>query len=163
MKLPIYHETNYITDRQGDKLEYIQKNLIPTNEIDRASYQCSNLPQSGLNQALQGLHARTTLGNHFGQCRMCEWFQDIHLRPNIKSTFLQLPREVLPAAARAAGRNISTSLVIVDLKGFGYITLWLLLHLFTDSSYLHRLSQFWQVKSLARDSFQISQDYYPET
>jgi hypothetical protein len=94
---------------------------------------------------------------------MCEWFQDIHLRPNIKSTFLQLPREVLPAAARAAGRNISTSLVIVDLKGFGYITLWLLLHLFTDSSYLHRLSQFWQVKSLARDSFQISQDYYPET
>ncbi|KAG8214483.1 CRAL-TRIO domain-containing protein [Butyriboletus roseoflavus] len=55
-----------------------------------------------------------------------------------------LPREVLPAASRAAGRHIWQSLVIVDLKGFG-------------------LSQFWQVKSLVQLSFQISQDYYPET
>ncbi|KAH7909020.1 CRAL-TRIO domain-containing protein [Hygrophoropsis aurantiaca] len=55
-----------------------------------------------------------------------------------------LIREVLPAASRAAGRPIGQGLVVVDLKGFG-------------------LSQFWQVKSLARDSFQISQDYYPET
>lgn len=35
--------------------------------------------------------------------------------------FLQLPREVLPAAARTAGRNIGNTLVIVDLKGFGYV------------------------------------------
>ncbi|EGN92148.1 hypothetical protein SERLA73DRAFT_191594 [Serpula lacrymans var. lacrymans S7.3] len=55
-----------------------------------------------------------------------------------------LPREILPAASHAAGRPIETSFVVVDLKGFG-------------------LSQFWQVKSLARDSFQISQDYFPET
>ncbi|KAF8133658.1 CRAL-TRIO domain-containing protein [Boletus edulis] len=54
-----------------------------------------------------------------------------------------LPREVFPAASRAAGRRIEQSLVIVDLKGFG-------------------LSQFWQVKSLVQISFQISQDYYPE-
>ncbi|TFK40778.1 CRAL-TRIO domain-containing protein [Crucibulum laeve] len=55
-----------------------------------------------------------------------------------------LAREVLPAAARAAGKEIGTTLVIVDLQGFG-------------------IRQFWQMKSLARSSFQISQDYYPET
>ncbi|KAF8903164.1 CRAL-TRIO domain-containing protein [Gymnopilus junonius] len=55
-----------------------------------------------------------------------------------------LVREVLPAAARAAGKPIGTGLVIVDLKGFG-------------------LGAFWQIKSLVRDCFQISQDYYPET
>lgn len=55
-----------------------------------------------------------------------------------------LTREVIPAASRAAGKPIGTVLVIVDLKGFG-------------------LSQFWQMKSLARSSFQVSQDYYPET
>ncbi|KAF8158167.1 CRAL-TRIO domain-containing protein [Crassisporium funariophilum] len=55
-----------------------------------------------------------------------------------------LAREVLPAAARKAGKPIGTCLVIVDLQGFG-------------------LGAFWQMKSLARSSFQISQDYYPET
>ncbi|KAF9463030.1 CRAL-TRIO domain-containing protein [Collybia nuda] len=55
-----------------------------------------------------------------------------------------LPREVLPAATRKAGKSISTVFVIVDLKGFG-------------------ISQFWQMKSLARNSFQISQDFFPET
>ena len=55
-----------------------------------------------------------------------------------------LPREVLPAASEAAGKRILGTFVIVDLKGFG-------------------LSQFWQMKNLARDSFQISQDYFPET
>lgn len=55
-----------------------------------------------------------------------------------------LTREVLPAASRAAGKPIHQSIVIVDLKGFG-------------------LSQFWQVKSLAQASFQISQDYFPDT
>ncbi|KAH8825298.1 CRAL-TRIO domain-containing protein [Flagelloscypha sp. PMI_526] len=55
-----------------------------------------------------------------------------------------LTREMLPAASRKAGKPITSVLVLVDLKGFG-------------------LSQFWQMKSLARDSFQISQDYFPET
>ncbi|KAJ6512258.1 CRAL TRIO domain-containing protein [Mycena vitilis] len=55
-----------------------------------------------------------------------------------------LPREVLPACSRLAGRPIGNVLVIVDLKGFG-------------------LSKFWQMKHLARASFQISQDYFPET
>ncbi|KAF8627447.1 hypothetical protein AX17_006261 [Amanita inopinata Kibby_2008] len=55
-----------------------------------------------------------------------------------------LPREILPAASRAAGKRIDTVFVIVDLKGFG-------------------LKQFWQMKSLVRRSFQVSQDYYPET
>ncbi|KAF7365234.1 CRAL-TRIO domain-containing protein [Mycena venus] len=55
-----------------------------------------------------------------------------------------LTREVLPACARQAGRPIGTVLVIVDLKGFS-------------------LGKFWQMKNLARSSFQISQDYFPET
>jgi len=55
-----------------------------------------------------------------------------------------LPREILPAATRKAGKPVDTVFVIVDLKGFG-------------------LSQFWQMKTLARNSFQISQDYFPET
>ncbi|KAJ6584960.1 CRAL-TRIO domain-containing protein [Mycena capillaripes] len=55
-----------------------------------------------------------------------------------------LAREVLPACSRLAGRPIGTCLVVVDLKGFG-------------------LSKFWQMKNLARASFQISQDYFPET
>ncbi|KAF7422578.1 hypothetical protein PC9H_010734 [Pleurotus ostreatus] len=55
-----------------------------------------------------------------------------------------LTREILPAASKSAGRTIGSVLVIVDLQGFG-------------------LSQFWQMKSLAQQSFQVSQDYYPET
>ncbi|KZP33543.1 CRAL/TRIO domain-containing protein [Athelia psychrophila] len=55
-----------------------------------------------------------------------------------------LTREILPAASRAAGRTVDTCFVIVDLKGFS-------------------LSQFWQMKALARDSFQMSQDFFPET
>ncbi|KIY69120.1 CRAL/TRIO domain-containing protein [Cylindrobasidium torrendii FP15055 ss-10] len=55
-----------------------------------------------------------------------------------------LTREVLPGACRAAGRHVENILIIIDLKGFA-------------------LSQFWQLKSLARNCFQISQDYYPET
>jgi hypothetical protein len=51
-----------------------------------------------------------------------------------------LTREVLPASARAAGEPISSVLVIVD-----------------------RIAQFWQMKGLAKQSFQISQDYFPET
>ncbi|PPQ69102.1 hypothetical protein CVT25_004599 [Psilocybe cyanescens] len=55
-----------------------------------------------------------------------------------------LTREILPASSQAAGRPIGTTFVIVDLKGFG-------------------LGAFWQMKSLVRSSFQMSQDYYPET
>ncbi|KAF8073686.1 CRAL-TRIO domain-containing protein [Lyophyllum atratum] len=55
-----------------------------------------------------------------------------------------LPREILPGATRKAGKRIGSVFVIVDLEGFG-------------------LAQFWQMKSLARNSFQISQDYFPET
>ncbi|KAI6147488.1 CRAL-TRIO domain-containing protein [Pisolithus tinctorius] len=54
-----------------------------------------------------------------------------------------LARKVIPAASHAAGHHIGGVLAIVDLKGFG-------------------LSQFWQVKSLAQASLQMSQDYYPE-
>ncbi|KAI0372119.1 CRAL/TRIO domain-containing protein [Pilatotrama ljubarskyi] len=55
-----------------------------------------------------------------------------------------LTREVLPAAAEAAGRPIVGTFVVVDLSGFG-------------------ISQFWQMKDFARMSFQVSQDYFPET
>ncbi|KAH9950542.1 CRAL/TRIO domain-containing protein [Amylocystis lapponica] len=55
-----------------------------------------------------------------------------------------LTREVLPASARAAAHAVHGTFVIVDLKGFG-------------------IGQFWQMKNLARDCFQVSQDYYPET
>jgi len=55
-----------------------------------------------------------------------------------------ISREVLPAASRAAGRQVEGTFLVVDLKGYS-------------------LGQFWQMKHLARDAFQISQDYYPET
>lgn len=32
-----------------------------------------------------------------------------------------------------------------------------------DTLYIISLSQFWQMKTLAKQSFQISQDYFPET
>jgi len=54
-----------------------------------------------------------------------------------------LSREILPAAGRKAGKEVEGALFILDLQDFG-------------------LSKFWQMKSLIRDSFQISQDYYPE-
>ncbi|KAM5535060.1 hypothetical protein V8D89_011288 [Ganoderma adspersum] len=55
-----------------------------------------------------------------------------------------LPREVLPAATQAAGKPILGTCVVVDLSGFG-------------------IGQFWQMKDFARSSFQVSQDYFPET
>jgi len=55
-----------------------------------------------------------------------------------------LTREVLPATSQALDKPVEGTFVIVDLKGFG-------------------LSQFWQMKNLARQSFQVSQDYFPET
>ncbi|KAH8114530.1 CRAL/TRIO domain-containing protein [Phellopilus nigrolimitatus] len=53
-------------------------------------------------------------------------------------------REILAGSSYAAGRPIDDIFVIVDLKDFG-------------------LGKFWQMKSLIQDSFQISQDYFPET
>lgn len=55
-----------------------------------------------------------------------------------------LPREVLPACSRAAGKHIGGTFVIVDLKGFSF-------------------NQFWQMRHLVNSAFQVSQDYYPET
>ncbi|OSX59816.1 hypothetical protein POSPLADRAFT_1059109 [Postia placenta MAD-698-R-SB12] len=85
--------------------------------------------------------------HHFGGINMPELYK--HITPErfwrtIVVNAESLTREVLPASARAANRQIDGTFVIVDLKGFG-------------------LSQFWQMKNLARDSFQISQDYFPET
>ncbi|GAA96240.1 uncharacterized protein L969DRAFT_42362 [Mixia osmundae IAM 14324] len=55
-----------------------------------------------------------------------------------------LTREVLPASVKAAGgRDLDGNVSIVDLKGF-------------------TLGQFWQVKALAKRSFGLAQDYYPE-
>ncbi|TBU47765.1 CRAL/TRIO domain-containing protein [Dichomitus squalens] len=55
-----------------------------------------------------------------------------------------LPREVLPAATEAAGKPILGTCVVIDLSGFG-------------------IGQFWHMKDFARSSFQVSQDYFPET
>jgi len=55
-----------------------------------------------------------------------------------------LLREVLPAACRKEGKEVEGALFIIDLQGFG-------------------LGKFWHMKSLIRNSFQISQDYYPES
>ena len=88
-----------------------------------------------------------------------------------------LTREVLPASSQAAGKPIDGTFVIVDLKGFGYVFPWRSppIRLMPEGKYLRpsrtnqrsahadRLSQFWQMKNLARSSFQVSQDYFPET
>ncbi|KIJ54820.1 hypothetical protein M422DRAFT_24710 [Sphaerobolus stellatus SS14] len=55
-----------------------------------------------------------------------------------------MTREILPACSKARGERVGDAYCIIDLKGFG-------------------LSQFWSIKGLVRDSFKISQDYYPET
>ncbi|KAH0831940.1 CRAL-TRIO domain-containing protein [Lanmaoa asiatica] len=83
----------------------------------------------------------------FGGLNLPELYKHVTPEKLVESIIVNadaLTREVLPAASRAAGRHVHQSLVIVDLKDFG-------------------LSQFWQVKSLVQISFQISQDYYPET
>ncbi|KAI6151364.1 CRAL-TRIO domain-containing protein [Pisolithus thermaeus] len=81
-----------------------------------------------------------------GGCDLPELYK--HITPDkhwetIVTTTETLVRKIIPAASRAAGHDIGGVFVIIDLKGFG-------------------LSQFWQVKSLAQASLQISQDYYPE-
>lgn len=85
--------------------------------------------------------------HHFGGINMQELYK--HITPEkfwqtIVVNAESLTREILPAAAQAAGKDITGTFVIVDLKGFS-------------------IRQFWQMQNLARDSFQISQDYFPET
>ncbi|THH17826.1 hypothetical protein EUX98_g9052 [Antrodiella citrinella] len=83
----------------------------------------------------------------FGKINMPELYKHISPERHWQTVLVNaesLTREVLPAASQAAGRPVDGTFVIVDLKGFS-------------------LSQFWQMKSLARSSFQISQDYFPET
>ena len=83
----------------------------------------------------------------FGGMNMPELYKHISPAGHWRTVLVNceaLTREILPAASRAAGRAVGQTFVIVDLKGFS-------------------LSQFWQVKALARSSFQVSQDYYPET
>jgi len=53
-------------------------------------------------------------------------------------------REILPGCSYAAGKTVDDILCIVDLKGFS-------------------LPKFWQMKNLVRDTFQVTQDYLPET
>lgn len=86
-----------------------------------------------------------------------------HFRtPTAKCTTIQLLREVLPATSRREGKEIDGALCIIDLQGFGYGAVLT----FPKSSLiiqLFRLGKFWQMKSLIRNSFQVSQDYYPES
>jgi hypothetical protein len=73
-----------------------------------------------------------------------------------------LTREVNPGCSVLASRLIDDVLCIVDLKGFRCVAtacVWndILMRI------MESLTKFWQVKNVIRDSFQISQDYYPET
>lgn len=79
----------------------------------------------------------------------------------IVSTAECLPREIFPACCHAAGRVIDRELVIIDLKGFGSVLTER--HYFKLSTTFYRLTKFWQMKDLVRDSFNMSQNYYPET
>ncbi|KAI0086546.1 CRAL-TRIO domain-containing protein [Irpex rosettiformis] len=85
--------------------------------------------------------------HHFGRINTTELYKGV-TPVRFWQAFLvnadSLTREVLPAASAAAGKRIDGTFVIVDLKGFG-------------------TGQFWQMKSLARGAFQVSQDYFPET
>ncbi|CCM00205.1 uncharacterized protein FIBRA_02233 [Fibroporia radiculosa] len=82
----------------------------------------------------------------YGGINMPELYK--HITPekfwhSIVTTAESIPREVMPAASREAGKQIDGTFVIVDLKGFG-------------------LTQFWQMRNMVRDSFQMTQDNYPE-
>ncbi|KAK7682343.1 hypothetical protein QCA50_014548 [Cerrena zonata] len=83
----------------------------------------------------------------FGGINMPELYKHISPERHWQTVVVNaesLTREVLPATSRALGKPVEGTFVIVDLKGFS-------------------LSQFWQMKNLAKQSFQISQDYFPET
>ncbi|CAL1713230.1 unnamed protein product [Somion occarium] len=83
----------------------------------------------------------------FGGINMPELYKHISPERHWQTVLVNcesLTREVLPATAHSLGKPVDGTFVIVDLKGFS-------------------LSQFWQMKNLARQSFQVSQDYFPET
>ncbi|KIP05367.1 hypothetical protein PHLGIDRAFT_43261, partial [Phlebiopsis gigantea 11061_1 CR5-6] len=85
--------------------------------------------------------------HHFGRINTSELYKGVSVEKFWQAFLVNadsLTREVLPAAACAAGKPIGGTFVIVDLKGFG-------------------TGQFWQMKHLARGAFQVSQDYFPET
>ncbi|KAI9058320.1 CRAL/TRIO domain-containing protein [Trametes sanguinea] len=85
--------------------------------------------------------------HHFGGINLNKLQKNMSLERFWRTVLVNceaLTREVLPAAAEAAGRPIGGTFVVVDLAGFG-------------------ISQFWQMKDFARSSFQVSQDYFPET
>ena len=59
---------------------------------------------------------------YFGGLNLPELYKHVTPEKLVESIIVNadaLPREVLPAASREAGRPIEQSLVIVDLKGFG--------------------------------------------
>ncbi|KZT64683.1 CRAL/TRIO domain-containing protein [Daedalea quercina L-15889] len=83
---------------------------------------------------------------HYGAVNIPELYK--HITPErfwwyIITMADSIPREIIPAASRAAGRQVDGTFLIVDLKGYS-------------------LGQFWQMKDIARAAFQVSQDYYPE-
>ncbi|TFY52587.1 hypothetical protein EVG20_g10489, partial [Dentipellis fragilis] len=83
----------------------------------------------------------------FGGINMPELYKSVSPERHWQTVLVNaesLTREVLPAASASAGQHVDQTFVVVDLKGFG-------------------LQQFWQMKGLVRRSFQISQDYFPET
>ncbi|PCH34555.1 CRAL/TRIO domain-containing protein [Wolfiporia cocos MD-104 SS10] len=83
---------------------------------------------------------------HYGGVNMPELYKLItpeRFMQYIIVTAESIPREILPAASRAAGRQVEGQYLVVDLKGFS-------------------LGQFWQMKNVVRESFQIMQDYFPE-
>ncbi|RDX53294.1 CRAL/TRIO domain-containing protein [Lentinus brumalis] len=85
--------------------------------------------------------------HHFGGINLDKLQKQMSLKRFWQTVIVNceaLPREVLPAASEAAGKPINGTFVVVDLSGFG-------------------ISQFWQVKDFSRSSFQVSQDYFPET
>ncbi|KAI0822248.1 CRAL/TRIO domain-containing protein [Trametes gibbosa] len=85
--------------------------------------------------------------HHFGGINLTKLQKNMTLERFWQTVIVNceaLTREVLPAAAEAAGRPISGTFVVVDLSSFG-------------------ISQFWQMKDFARSSFQVSQDFFPET
>ncbi|KAF8510072.1 CRAL-TRIO domain-containing protein [Hysterangium stoloniferum] len=67
----------------------------------------------------------------------------IHWR-SLLVTAESVVRELMPACAKVTGKSVDGMCIVIDLNGFG-------------------LRQFWQMKDLIRESFQFSQDYYPET
>ncbi|KZT08288.1 CRAL/TRIO domain-containing protein [Laetiporus sulphureus 93-53] len=83
---------------------------------------------------------------HYGGVNMSELYKQItpeRFWHYMLATAESIPRDILPAASRKVGRQVDGTFLIVDLKGFS-------------------LSQFWQMKDIARDAFQMSQDNFPE-